>query len=280
MLELIDAIIKTRETVADIFVKSLVNLEGNSEVEIVKKILTEIKNHNEIFPEGWYSPPPAGVAVLLDQKPFERLKYDSLRNPDFWPKENLRLEKETVGLIFFSPIDRKTNMIGDIGFTLYRGNNEEIKQHLRKAYKNILEVAKHAEVGMRFSDLCMFAINLFQDKFKITRWASISSDPNVSINIGHSVPGSFENNPTFGNTFEKIKESIRTKRVHLIGTENFYIPKTCAFTVESRLENFDNPNLPSTYFHFIVCFDNGKKTILENYSEIFKTVGMDYMNVK
>src|SRR3990167_1390121 len=190
MLELIDAIIKTRETVSDIFVKSLVNLEGNSEVEIVKKILTEIKNHNEIFPEGWYSPPPAGVAVLLDQKPFERLKYDSLRNPDFWPKENLRLEKETVGLVFFSPIDRKTNMIGDIGFTLYRGDNQKIKSHLRKSYAAILEIAKYAEIGMKFSELCSFADQSFKNKFKITKWAPISSDPNQSINIGHTIPGS------------------------------------------------------------------------------------------
>ena len=50
------------------------------------------------------------------------------------------------------------------------------------------------------------------------------------------------------------------------------------FLVESRLESFNQPGLPSAYFQFMVCFDNGKKTILEGYDTIFKTVGMDYMN--
>jgi len=68
MSELIDAIIKTRETTADIFAKALVNINGLSEFEIGEKILAEVAKHNEMFPEGWYSPPPKGVAVLLDQK--------------------------------------------------------------------------------------------------------------------------------------------------------------------------------------------------------------------
>ena len=163
MSDLIDSIIKTRELTADIFVKSLVDLENKSEVEIAQNILSEVKNQNEIFSEGWYSPPTFGVAVLLDKVTFGRLKYDSLRNFEFQPKQNIFFEKETAGLIYFSPINSKTNMIGDIGFTIYSGDNKEIQEHLKKVYKNILEVAKHAEIGMRFSDLCVFAINLFKE---------------------------------------------------------------------------------------------------------------------
>jgi hypothetical protein len=281
MSELIDVIIKTRKTTADIFSESLVGIDGLSEIEIAEKILSEIKNHNEIFPEGWYSPPPSGVAILLAQEPFERLKYDSLRNPVYFPQKTPRLEKETVCLIFFSPINRKTNMIGDVGFTLYKGDNEEIKKHLKKSYETIKKVADYVQIGMNFSELAFFASNFFSGQnFKITRWKTISSDPNASINIGHTIPGSFENTFTFGNTFEEIIENIRTKRVSIEETRNFQIPKTCAFTIESRLEDFKNPNLPSAYFHFIVCFDNGKKTILGNFNEIFKAVGMDYMQEK
>ncbi|MEI7425281.1 MAG: hypothetical protein WCK10_04160, partial [Candidatus Staskawiczbacteria bacterium] len=78
MSNLIETIIKTRELTADILTKSLVNIENNTETEIAQKILSEVKNHKEIFQEGWYSPPPFGVAVLLDEKPFKRLEYDSL----------------------------------------------------------------------------------------------------------------------------------------------------------------------------------------------------------
>ena len=96
MADLIDAIIKTRETTAQIFAKSLVSLDGNTESEIVKKFLAEVESHNELFSEGWYSPPPKGAAVLLDTKPFKRLQYDSLRKPEYWPNETSRLEKEAL----------------------------------------------------------------------------------------------------------------------------------------------------------------------------------------
>ena len=54
MSNLIETIIKTRELTADILTKSLVNIENNTETEIAQKILSEVKNHKEIFQEGWY----------------------------------------------------------------------------------------------------------------------------------------------------------------------------------------------------------------------------------
>lgn len=275
MPDLIHSIIKTRKTGADVFVKALTNVDGLSELEIKEKIVAEIKKHDEIFPEGWYNPPPAGIAVLLGK---DRLQYDSLRNENFWPQNNIFLEKETVGLIYFSPIDRSTGMIGDIGFTIYRGVDEKIKKHLKNTYKVIRSIAEYTKVGMEFSEICSFALNLYKNKFKTTKWVTISS-PNFTINLGHSIPGSFEENFTFGNTYEEIKDSIRTKRVDVNNEEHFKIPETCAFTIESRLEDLNNPAMPSAYFHFIVCFNKGEKTILENYDKIFSAIGMEYMNL-
>ena len=150
MSNLIDAIIQTRKTATRIALKSLENITGITETELRDKIISEIKNQKEIYPEGYYSPPPYGIGVIFDQKPFVRFKYDSLRNPDFWPKENSFFEKESVGMVYFSPVDRKTSMIGDVGFTFYGGDNEEIKEHIKKCYAAILEIAKYAEVGMKF----------------------------------------------------------------------------------------------------------------------------------
>jgi len=277
MSDLIDAVIRTRKIAEQIAIKSLEDIAGISEAGLRDKIISEVKNHTEIFSEGYYSPPPLGIGVIFNEKPFDRFKYDSLRNPDFWPKENSHFKQETVGMVYFSPVDRKTGMIGDIGFTFYLGDSEEIKQHIKNCYSAILDVAKHAEVGMTFSGLCSFASSHFANKFKMTKLTASNSDPNQSINLGHTIPGSFEKDFVFGDTFEKVKETITKNRVPFIDTENFEIPQTCAFTVESRLEDLNNPNLPSVYFHFIVCFNKGEKTILENFDEIFTAVGMDYM---
>ena len=280
MSELIDVIIKTRKTAADILVKSLFNLDKNSEVEIREKILAETVNHSELFPRGWYDPPPSGIGILLDQKPFKRLQFNSLRDSKFWPRETSLFEKETVGIVYVSPVDKKTGMLGDIGFTIYTGDSGEIKEHIKKCYNITLLIAKYAKVGMKFSDLYKFAENLLKNNLKIIGWMTTTNDPNLGANLGHTVPRSFENNFILGKTFEEIKNTIRIKRIYINEVENFKISKTCAFTVETRLADFNESNLPNIFFHFIVCFDKGKKIILENFDKIFAVVGMDYMNSK
>ncbi len=277
MSEIIDSVIKTRKISEQIALKSLTEIEGISEAELKDRIILEFTKHSEIFEEGYYSPPPKGIAVLFAEKPFDRFRYDNLRNPKYWSNDQFKFNKNTVGMIYFSPVNCKTNMIGDIGFTFYIGDDEKIKQHIKNCYNAILDIAKYIQIGMKFRDICVFANNFLKNKLKMTKWVALNSDPNQTINLGHTVPGSFENNLIFGNTFDEVKETIRKERVPFIDTENFEIPSTCAFTVESRLEDFNNPELPSVHFHFIVCFDEGKKTILDNYAEIFKTVGMDYM---
>src|SRR3989344_3761726 len=279
MSDLIDAVIKTRKISAEIAAQSLLGAENISELEIHDLVLSKMASRDDIFPKGWYDPPPGGVSVIFDEAPFKRLQYDSLRNPEYWSNKTNVFTKEAVGSVYFSTVDKKTRMMGDIGFTMYSGNNGEIRQHLKNVYEVIFTIAKHAAVGMKFSELCSFARKLFENKFKPTRWVTISSDPNQSMNLGHSVTGSFESNFNFGDTFEEVKEALRTKRVALIDTENFEIPETCAFIVESRLEDFNKPHLPSAYFQFIVCFDKGKKTIMDNFNKIFSTVGMEYMQV-
>lgn len=275
--DLVDAIIQTRKISAEIAASALSDIDGESEFQVAKKLISEMKNRNEIFPTGWYDPPPAGIGVLFDQKSFGRLHYDSLRNPSYWPSKEYRFEKESVGMIYISPVNRETGMLGDIGLTVYKGENEKIKQHVKAVHDAVFEVAQRTEVGMKFSEVCLLARKLFRDKFKMTRWVAISSDPNQTMNLGHTVPGTFDDNFSLKNRFEEIRESIRTKRIHLVDTENFEIPKTCAFTVESRLEDANNPELPSVYFQFIVCFKEGQKLILENFRDIFQVLKMDYM---
>ena len=281
MVNLIEEICKTREKASEIATKSLSNIDNISEVELCDRILANVLSHKELFPKGWYDPPVGGVSVLFDKAPFERLLYDSLRNPKYSPSTNYFFEKETVGSVYFSPVNKITKTLADIGFTIYRGENEDIKQHLKKSYDVIRKIAEYTEVGMKFSDLCIFASSLFSaNNFRPSRRVILSSDQNQSLNLGHSVPGVSVDDLILGDSFEEIKENIRTHRVHFIDTENFEIPETYAFTVESRLEDINNASMPSVSWHFMVCFDKGKKTILDNFTKIFKAARMDYMNVQ
>lgn len=276
MSDLIETVIKTRELSARIAAQCLSDIDNASEIEIHESILEKMSVSESIFPRGWYDPPIGGVSVLFDEAPFERLKYDSLRNPLYWSSNNT-FKAESVASIYFSPVDRQTGVLGDIGFTIYKGKSDDIKKHLKKCHDAVYEIAEYVKVGMKVSDLCLYAKSLFANKLlRRTRWVAINSDPNQTINLGHSVPGTFEKDFTVSENFEEMREIIKSKRVPLIDTENFKFPETCAFVVESRLEDFNNPSLPSAYFQFFVCFNGGKKTILD-YGDIFKIFGMDYM---
>lgn len=271
------SIIKTRQIAAEIFTKSLVNIDGFSELEVKNKITEETLNYSEIYPEGWYSPPPSGIAVLFSTGPsYNRLKYESLRKEEYWPKSELLFNEETVAMVYSSPLN-KTGALGDIGLTIYRGTNEKIKQHLKNCYRDILHIAKQAAVGMKFSELSELALDSFKNKYKLTRWVTTNSSSDFKINLGHTIPGSYET-INFDNHFEKTKNIITSQRLSVTDIEPFVIPETCAFTIECRLEDINDPLMPSGYYHFIICFEEGKKTILDNYNKIFKVVGMDYMN--
>jgi hypothetical protein len=82
----------------------------------------------------------------------------------------------------------------------------------------------------------------------------------------------------FGNSFNEVRETIKNNRIYINNVENFKISETCAFTVEARLCDVNEPSLPNAFFHFIVCFNKGEKIILDDYKQIFNTVGMHYMN--
>ena len=275
----IEAITKTKEKASEIVAKILTDPFGKSEEEIKDEILSEIKNHDELFPFGWYDPPPGGVAILFDKKPFTRLQFQNLRDQAYWPKNDLIFDKESVAIIYFSPVDKETKMLGDVGFTAYIGGDPKIKKHLRKCYELLYSVAEYAKVGMKFKDLAVYGKELFKNNGKTQKWITVLNDPERvrGINLGHTIPGSFEYDASIGNSFEEIRENIRIERVFVDESENFTIPKTCAFTIEARLTDIKNEHLPNSLFHFIVTFDSGEKRILENYDNIFKELGMEYM---
>ena len=277
MSDLIKTIIETREIASQIAVQSLIDMDGISEVDLRDKIFSQTSKYDNLFPKGWYDPPAGGVGILFDKEPFKRLQFDSLRNSESWPNESSKFEKETVGIVYLSPVDKKTGMIGDIGFTIYNGESEEIKQHIKKCFNTTLAVAEHAQVGMKFSELYEFAMKQFTNEVKIIGWMTTTSDPLKGINLGHTVPGSYTGDFSPSESFNEVKKEITTKRIYINIAESFEIPETCAFTVEARLADDNKPHLPNVFFHFIVTFSKGEKKILKNFEDIFKIAKMDYI---
>lgn len=118
------------------------------------------------------------------------------------------------------------------------------------------------------------------DTSGLTNARTVTWTDKVGSNLGHTVPWSYEE-PT-----EDEQEILRTgsltavsalisqKRIHLNRVESLKIPQTIAFTLEARLECKDDSNMPNVYYHLIITFQDGRKSILANFNEIFDIIGM------
>ena len=275
MTDFVSSLKKTRKTASDILVAALSHSDGKTEKEIRDTILETVAAHDELFPMGWYDPPPGGVAVLSSSSPYRRLQFDTLREEDYWPGSDGVIGGENVSLVYISPVDRKTGMFGDIGLTLYTGSDPAIREHIRSCRDLLIQAAETARAGMKFSDLYRSSIESFQNQGgKVIGWMTTYHDP-LKVNLGHTVPGSYSE-PVLAETFEETKEAIRSRRIYINEVESFEIPETCAFTMEVRLTDAEK-RLPNTFFHVIVSFSSGRKEILTDFDDIFRTVGMEYM---
>ncbi len=272
----IEAIARTRDTTSKIIAASLGRIENATEVEIRDSLLERMATHGELFPQGWYDPPPGGSSVLWAQRPFNRLQFETLRDKSFWPSEISRFETETVGMIYLSSVDRPTKMIGDIGLTIYNGADAKIQEHIRAVLGVIHGVAERAKVGMKLSHLYAEAMRMFDTHHKVIKWMTTHDDP-MKVNLGHTIPGSFGESVPDESTFEEIKEFIRSKRIYINESETFRLPSTCALTVEARLVDTRDLDLSNVLFHLIVTFSEGERRILTNFDDIFRTVAMNYM---
>lgn len=273
---LVSKVIQTRAQAAALLAEVLPESTGRSEREVRDAIRDRAALQSEWYPDGWYDPPEGGVAVLFGDGPqYERLQFDSLRSPQFFASNDVRSGSETVGLVYVSPVDRATGMIGDIGFSFYRGEDVHIQQHLKACHDVLLASAHMIEVGMPFRDIYHTTMDQFAKSEKKIGWMTTDHDP-LKINLGHTVPASLGECVLPQGSFEEVREAIRSSRLYINAEETFRVPATGAFTLEARLTDMSE-TLPNAFFHFIVTFSDGKRDIRSDFGDIFTSLEMHYM---
>lgn len=134
-----------------------------------------------------------------------------------------------------------------------------------------IEERSEREVELR--EVYEFARKLIVGHHKTIGWMSTAHDP-MQINLRHTIPGSF--GEELDGTFDEVREAIRSRRIYINEAEAFRMPETSACTVEVRLTDTSR-TMPNAFFHAIVCFSGGEKTVLTNFGEVFRAAGMDYM---
>lgn len=277
---------KLRKETANVIAEILAEDKNISEIGFRNKLLEKLKNNKNIHERGWYEPPAFGIAVLFaDAENPSRLLFDNLRKEEFWPKEENFFDKNGIGIVYASPVDKRTGIIGDLGLTIYGGKNLQIQNHIKNCLDVLEKVVEFIKIEMEFKEIHAFAQKTLEEN-KLNNNRTLTYTDKIGTNIGHTVPWSYEYPQPMeekiiqSGNISDIKNLISSKRVHISSKESFKVLPTIAFTVEIRAESNDNPSLPNVFFHFIVCFKNGKKKILGNFNSVFEALGMNFIKSK
>ncbi|MFA6393535.1 MAG: hypothetical protein WCW25_01530 [Patescibacteria group bacterium] len=258
-----------------------------SEIEIRDMWLSELRKNNAILPDGWYSPPPNGIGVLIgtdNDREASRLNYKSMRPEEIWPRDDVRLNtKNGIIYAYASPVDRETGIIGDFGVTLYFGKKKEIINHLVLCYGIVRQVFEYVESGMTFSQIAEY-MKVLIGSLGLNNEIEARTSPAPADDVGHTIPFIMENiteeetvTLASGNQ-NKINKMISEKRIFVRAGEEQIVKKGMAFTIEPRPKVIGNPKIPMVSLHSICAFrENGKKELLTNFNQLFDLAGMSYM---
>jgi len=188
---------RTRKIASDslrlILEKVLRSNKPISEASFGNLWLKELRKHKEIFPNGWYDPPPHGIIILFaSDKNLRRLNFKSVRGEEWWPKKDIFMDRKSGLLLFYaSPVDKKTGIIGDFQLTIYLGKNPKIIKLLKKNLNISKKLVNKISPKMKFKDITDIASGLLKKEGLINAIYS-ASDP-ANFNIGHTIP--FSNEP-------------------------------------------------------------------------------------
>ncbi len=272
---------KTREiaskTCLETFSKAIKENQSVSEKQFAQWWLDALNNQPDIEKGGWYDPPPGGIACLFGtEQDKDRVCYTTLRPEFYWPQEN-KLAENSLGYVFASPYTMNSDVpiIGDFGFTFYRGNNVTIQAHFRKCWKLLWEITETLRPGMKYKECYKTTIDLLGQNHLINTIKS--STDKRGIDIGHSIPFIEEDEKIPKMTTEEMHTFISKKRVFFNDAEERKISEDCAFTFEPRIISSDDPTLPMCSFHMIVAFIDGKQEITSNFDSLFELLGMQWI---
>lgn len=289
-LEKIKIFKQTRKIASDslekVLQEVLVSNSQISEKEFANRWLEELRKYSEIFPDGWYIPPPHGVCVLFDKGPEQiRTKFKSLRPEEFWPSDNAYLDrKEGLAIFYFGPVDRKNFIIGDFGLTVYFGQDSRVQIQLRRVLTIIQKVFEKIQIMMKLSEIYELMIDALKEEGLNNDWWISISDP-TGINIGHTiVPTDIDWNQDELNFFnsntdwsEKAK-IISKRRVFLNSEESTTLKPGMAITLEPRPQSINNLTTPVVWFHTVgIFYEDGRKELVTDFDGVFKLAGMDYL---
>lgn len=264
----------SRKSAFESLSKTLDHLIGKP--DITEKIFhniwqEELSKDDQVIADGWYTPPPKGMAVLAGSIEYpSRVSFESLRSEEFWPNDRVINWESDLFYAYCSPIDLRTGIPGDIAITLYFGKSQRIREHFRNTYNATQKVLSLLDNVETSSDLFQLSQTVFQN-YNLQNCV-VSITDRVPLDLGHTLPQMETDDLAQNNLLTDLqKESIRRSRQFINAESSWPFIKGMQFTIEPQLVSTLDKELPQVAYHYAVQFTgtfkicNDVDTLLKRY---------------
>ena len=216
-----------------------------TEKDFAKSWQRNLEKYGDIIADGWYNPPPKGMAVLFGN----RVSFDSLRNEKNWVSDTMIDWNTDLLYVYSSPIDKTSGMIGDISLTLYFGKDEKIINHIKNSYKATLEIFDNLDKCQNSQELFACSEEIFA-KYHLKN-CIISKTDHTPLDLGHTFPY-LDNLQARDNLTKQEKQEISKARKFINESSKWDFTDGMQFTIEPQLISTENEQLPQISQHYLV----------------------------
>lgn len=250
-----------------------INKENTTEKTFFDMWQRNIVKEGNVIADGWYCPPPKGMAVLFG----DRISFDSLRNQQNWVSDVEIDWKNDMFYGYCSPVDKQTGRIGDIAVTLYFGRDKEIIEHIKKCYQSVSEIFSRLDTLKNSKELFDCSQEIFQ-KYRLKN-SAISKTDIIPMNLGHTFPR-LEGLQNKDSLTDEEKGIISKARKFINESSCWDFEDDIQFTVEPQLVSLDNPELPKIAQHYLIKKTRDQFIVCRDIDELINKYVFNKENVQ
>ncbi len=230
--------------------RALESAHSCSELEFRDMWLQDMAGQRDILADGWYDPPPHGIAVIADtpQSP-DRISFSSLRSQSSWPTSRRIDWRSDILYCYCSPVSLRDGLPGDSAATFYFGTDALITRHIDQTRRGLDEILALPFGGMTSQDLYHESCCIFE-RLSL-RNAVVSVTDSMPNDLGHTMPV-VPSSTGFG----RYRDYVRGHR-QFIDAQSVWSLDGCGWlSIEPQLVSVENQALPQIAYHVLVHVDS------------------------
>lgn len=240
-----------RKVAAMTFTATLKGLHGNahvSERDFADAWTAALAAHKSVSVNGWYDPPPGGMALLAG---LSRVSFRTLRDESNWPGSHVIDWGSGALYAYSSVVNVADGMPGDFAVTLYFGDDPAVRAHFLNAYQATREVLAIASVESSSQALFRRSTEIFSEAG--LRNCVVSYTDTTPLDLGHTYPVPDEPGLDEDRRLKPTAcDIIRKARRFLNDDSDWDLSANGQFTIEPQLVSSSDFNLPQVTFHYVI----------------------------